>query len=271
MTKEERKRVIERLEAISECNYKSLHSECLMDCENCGLGYMIGTNKEYAETISLVLAVLKQEPCEDAISRKSLLDATFNKNSAWNAITNASGENLEEIISSLPSVTPKLSECEDAISRKAVADIMNRQRFGIDKISWDIIKEKLEALPSVTPQPIVCEDTVSRKDLVEWLENIQPMDGKELGVLFDVREHVKKMQPTVSARELGEWVFEYDNHIAKFYHCSVCGRRLTVLTEHSLSEYPYCHCGADMRGTNLLHTDKSGLNYADQPALRSAT
>lgn len=41
--------------------------------------------------------------------------------------------------------------CEDAISRKEVADIINRQRFGIHKISMGIIKEKLEALPPVTP------------------------------------------------------------------------------------------------------------------------
>lgn len=53
-----------------------------------------------------------------------------------------------------------------------------------------------------------CEDTISRKELVEWLENIQPMDGKELGVLFDVREHVKKMQPVAPTREHGEWTDE---------------------------------------------------------------
>lgn len=157
MTKEERKRVIERLEAISECNYKSLHSECLMDCENCGLGYMIGTNEEYAETISFALTVLKQEPCED---------------------------------------------------------------------------------------------TVSRKELVEWLEHIQPKDGKELGVLFEVREHVKQMQPVTPAREHGEWMLEYDSPIATFYRCSVCGRKLTLLKGYkhlNLNDYPYCHCGADMR------------------------
>ena len=42
--------------------------------------------------------------CEDAISRQMVLDATVNKNSIWNNITNAKGENLEEIILQLPSV-----------------------------------------------------------------------------------------------------------------------------------------------------------------------
>lgn len=44
------------------------------------------------------------EPCEDAISRQMVLDATVNKNSIWNNITNAKGENLEEIISQLPPI-----------------------------------------------------------------------------------------------------------------------------------------------------------------------
>ena len=41
--------------------------------------------------------------------------------------------------------------CEDCWSKKEVADIINRKRFGINKISMGIIKEKLEALPPVTP------------------------------------------------------------------------------------------------------------------------
>lgn len=41
--------------------------------------------------------------------------------------------------------------CEDCWSKKEVVDIINRQRFGINKISMGIIKEKLEALPSVKP------------------------------------------------------------------------------------------------------------------------
>lgn len=47
------------------------------------------------------------EPCEDAISRQAVLDATVKRNSIWNKITNSKGENLEEIISQLPPVAPK--------------------------------------------------------------------------------------------------------------------------------------------------------------------
>lgn len=47
------------------------------------------------------------EPCEDAISRQAVLDATVKINSIWNKITNSKGENLEEIILQLPSVNPQ--------------------------------------------------------------------------------------------------------------------------------------------------------------------
>lgn len=45
--------------------------------------------------------------CEDAISRQALLNATVHKNSIWNKITDSKGENLESIISKLPSMTPQ--------------------------------------------------------------------------------------------------------------------------------------------------------------------
>lgn len=36
------------------------------------------------------------------IKKEELFDKTIRKNSAWNATTNANGENLEEIVNSLP-------------------------------------------------------------------------------------------------------------------------------------------------------------------------
>jgi hypothetical protein len=54
--------------------------------------------------LDMAIHVLKQEPCEDAISRQAVLDATVKRNSIWNKTTNSKDENLEEIISQLPSV-----------------------------------------------------------------------------------------------------------------------------------------------------------------------
>lgn len=60
-------------------------------------------NKEFTEALT---SILEQKPCDDAISRRAVLDATVKKNSIWNTITNSEGKNLEEIISQLPPFNP---------------------------------------------------------------------------------------------------------------------------------------------------------------------
>lgn len=58
-------------------------------------------------------------------------------------LTNTGKEFIDEALEQQPS--------DDCVSRKAVAEIINKQRFGIHQISMGIIKEKIESLPSVTP------------------------------------------------------------------------------------------------------------------------
>ena len=55
--------------------------------------------------------------------------------------------------------------------------------------------------------------------------------------LADVRENV-----------YGEWVKDegYDKR-DNFYHCSECGRTINIICGGTLENYPFCHCGADMR------------------------
>ena len=43
----------------------------------------------------------------DLISRQSILDRTVNRNSIWNTITDSEGNNLEDILNSIPSVESK--------------------------------------------------------------------------------------------------------------------------------------------------------------------
>lgn len=51
-------------------------------------------------------------------------------------------------------------------------------------------------------------------------------------------------------RVKGRWIeiLSYKNHT---YKCSECGRLLVNVTDgknNVVKHYPYCHCGADMRG-----------------------
>lgn len=91
MTREERLELLKQIEKdIYVC---SIESTFLDDAKSCA--------------IHSVIEELEREPCEDAISRQSVLDTTVKKNSIWNSITNSKGENLEEIISQLPPVNPQ--------------------------------------------------------------------------------------------------------------------------------------------------------------------
>ena len=69
----------------------------------------------------------------------------------------------------------------------------------------------------------------------------------------NTNEYVCEMidaQPTIEPeRKTGEWLeLTNTNHT---YVCSVCGRMLVNITDGKntvTKNYPFCHCGADMRG-----------------------
>lgn len=46
----------------------------------------------------------------------------------------------------------------------------------------------------------------------------------------------------------GKWILHEENSASSSYHCSVCNRFINVLWSEELSDFPYCHCGAEMRG-----------------------
>ena len=65
---------------------------------------------------------------------------------------------------------------------------------------------------------------------------------------FDVTEQAKQ---AVKAVNKGHWIKEksiygWDGHS---YQCSICGRSIHLDTVvEDLADYPYCHCGAYMKG-----------------------
>ena len=47
----------------------------------------------------------------------------------------------------------------------------------------------------------------------------------------------------------GKWI-KLDSYDRRdhFYACSECGRLINIICNAHLEDYPFCHCGADMRG-----------------------
>ncbi len=58
----------------------------------------------------------------------------------------------------------------------------------------------------------------------------------------------QKIVKALSKEPKGEWILQYRNLNGEYYTCSQCERMILVDPEQSLSDYPYCHCGAYMRG-----------------------
>ena len=53
------------------------------------------------------------------------------------------------------------------------------------------------------------------------------------------------------ARTQGEWIFVFDDKVNNrfIYKCSECGRQVSVYSSEALIPvYPFCHCGAKMKG-----------------------
>jgi len=64
-----------------------------------------------------------------------------------------------------------------------------------------------------------------------------------------LEEHIAILPSAQPERIEGHWIeIASSNHT---YKCSACGRLLVNITDgknNVAKNYPYCHCGADMRG-----------------------
>lgn len=95
------------------------------------------------------------------------------------------------------------------------------------------------------------DDLISRQAAIDAIHNLYAIHGSE-GSWIDQKDAFKALNSLPSAqpeRIKGHWVeIASSNHT---YKCSVCGRLLVNITDgknNVAKNYPYCHCGADMRG-----------------------
>ena len=97
------------------------------------------------------------------------------------------------------------------------------------------------ALEQAITQYGQCENFCKYQGLVVSLEELNQITAW-LKELQERRKEPKRVK--------GRWIeiLSYKNHT---YKCSECGRLLVNITDGSNNvskHYPYCHCGADMRG-----------------------
>ena len=97
-------------------------------------------------------------------------------------------------------------------------------------------------------------DCISRQAALETIRTMQTYKlfaGDDM-LLIDQAEAQTELMMLPSAKPVhktGRWIeMSSTNHT---YKCSVCGRLLVNITDgknNVAKNYPYCHCGADMRG-----------------------
>lgn len=215
------------------------------------------TIREWAEIL------VKQQPCEDCISREHALlaltgmDLPTDRDKLIALFT--------ERIQHLPPVTPsnadtreayikgydygvkdwfksKTQPCEDAVRREAVETFKEEL---IDKLAYtgyteeykDEIIDIINQMPSVKP-----------KYTKEEIDKAQAVEQAYVDKMVELAVEETK-------RPKGKWILNDYQGVQAVgylrYHCSECGREICSKYHGKISllkEYPYCHCGAEMSG-----------------------
>lgn len=117
------------------------------------------------------------------------------------------------------------------------------------------LAEWLEELKTLKREP--CTDAVSREEALKEMQKYHDDCAKtsvytRLG--FETAMNVvRELPPVTPERPKGEWKSElklYGEGKDK-YECSICHRTIKVDSPHErLCDYPFCHCGAEMRGVS---------------------
>ena len=84
------------------------------------------------------------------------------------------------------------------------------------------------------------------KDLKESSKYHAENSREEVLLLSD--RNIVREQQLFEERKKGKWKKKNKEQYYTSYCCSICGRKIFVQNNETLDDYPYCHCGAEMRG-----------------------
>ena len=112
----------------------------------------------------------------------------------------------------------------------------NTEKVEISVLQLNRIIKTLEREP--------CEDAISRQAVLDEMYK-RKADGDTITAGF-----IKNLPSVNPQPKIGRWIaYEVglpDRTILN-YRCSVCGRKLIGYNTETLSEVPFCHCGAKMQ------------------------
>lgn len=221
---------------------------------------------QYADDVNAVKGAIKalsQEPCED--DRNNLCSSCTNigcefqsgivrTKCAFYMPPHIETDNCGNYVVMQP-VRPQ-EPCEDCISRQAVLDLVNAD-WKYEGLETDVAN-----LPSVTPMHKHVEptqknndntldalgDAISRDMALEKMADYVASGYADSAEDFEEYSRIICQLPSVTQKS-GKWIayeVQLPDRTILNYRCSVCGRKLIGYNTETLSEAPFCHCGARM-------------------------
>ena len=207
-------------EMTKEFAIEYIQEEC-EDCPQYNAGECL-SNSHCFEVKQMAIKALREEDCEDAISRKSVTDTTICdgiscNECSFNEIDGESGCLLQKRVYELPRVKPVAGVGKVEFDEKKMQEIVH-------EVAGKMVEE--------------CGDAISRAELKMAYHNFY--NGlRHTPTEEDIIAYVDAMPSIRPIRPKGEWI---SYHFGTFYVCSCCNERNNRRDK-------FCpNCGADMRG-----------------------
>ena len=116
--------------------------------------------------------------------------------------------------------------------------------------------------PSVTADPdtvsMQSETTTEIQKILDYLDNelhplVSPDNWNVYSELYDMVSELENLPPSPTpSRPHGHWIKTTISEKAVMYECPLCNRVVVDRINNDPSKtYPFCHCGADMRGEGI--------------------
>ena len=181
---------------------------------------------------------------------------------------------LKNLLATMPTIQPEKAQLlresttSDLISRTetverlritlgATVPISDYDDGFVDGVQFAI--STVSTMPTIQPQSTTgqlnngAQSTVQSTDLIDRQAAIDEIksvyEWHDTVTMERLIEHLNNLPTAQPERKKGEWIeISSINHT---YKCSECGRLLVNVADgrNNVSKhYPYCHCGADMKG-----------------------
>jgi len=132
---------------------------------------------------------------------------------------------------------------------------MTREEI-IRNLEYTMEKHKKNTVVNNTNIPLMCKDILDylkQKPCPNAISRSDMLDAVGYGTTYtseDLQRIIKGLLPVNPQPKMGRWIayeVRLPDRTILNYRCSVCGRKLIGYNTETLSEVPFCHCGAKMQ------------------------